>query len=149
MYGQYYSAPAVDDKDGSPLYVQDTVKGEYVIWDARKGAIRVYDEDFCTIFPRMWSDQSQHIAGYRRWTNPKNYKHKTIKDPQTGENVSKEIPTFGENLKFFFKYQIGQMYSRYFLWNFVGRQNDIQGHGNATDGNWMSGLPILENPNIG
>lgn len=149
LYGQYYSAPVVDDKDGSPLYVQDTVKGEYVIWDARKGAIRVYDEDFCTIFPRMWSDQSQHIAGYRRWTNPKNYKHKTIKDPQTGENVSKEIPTFGENLKFFFKYQIGQMYSRYFLWNFVGRQNDIQGHGNATDGNWMSGLPILENPNIG
>ncbi len=149
MHGQYYSAPAVDDKDGSPLYVQDTVKGEYVIWDARKGAIRVYDEDFCTIFPRMWSDNPRHIQGYRRWTNPKNYKHKTIRDPQTGENVSKEIPTFGENLKFFFKYQIGQMYSRYFLWNFVGRQNDIQGHGNSTDGNWMSGLPILENPNIG
>lgn len=149
MYGQYYSAPVVDEEDGSPVYVQDTVKGEYVISDPRKGAIRVYDKDFCTIFPRMWSDQSQHVAGYRRWTNPKNYKHKTIRDPQTGENVSKEIPTFGENLKFFFKYQIGQMYSRYFLWNFVGRQNDIQGHGNATDGNWMSGLPILENPNIG
>lgn len=149
MYGQYYSAPVVDEEDGSPYYAKDEKKGRYEVWDDRKGAIRVYDEDFCTIFPRMWSDQPQHIAGYRRWTNPKNFKHKTVKDPYSGKNVSKEIPTFGENLKFFFKYQIGQMYSRYFLWNFVGRQNDIQGHGNATEGNWMSGLPIFENPNIG
>ncbi len=149
MYGQYYSAPTVDEEDGSPVYVRDDKKGRYEVWDDRKGAIRIYDKDFCTIFPRMWSDQPQHVAGYRRWTNPKNFKHKTVRDPSTGKNVSKEIPTFVENLKFFFKYQIGQMYSRYFLWNFVGRQNDIQGHGNATEGNWMSGLPLLENPNIG
>ncbi|MBL0328148.1 MAG: DUF2723 domain-containing protein [Bacteroidetes bacterium] len=149
MYGQYYSAPAVDDEDGNPVYVRDDKKGEYVIWDHRKGAIRVYDKDFCTIFPRMWSDQPQHVAGYRRWTNPKNFKHKTIRDPQTGENVSKEIPTFAENLKFFFKYQIGQMYSRYFLWNFVGRQNDIQGHGNATEGNWISGISAIDEWRLG
>lgn len=148
-YGQYYSAPVSDYEDGNPVYVQDEKNGKYIVSDDRKGSVRVYDKDFCTLFPRMWSDQSQHVAGYRRWTNPKNYKHKTIRDPQTGENISAEIPTFAENLKFFFVYQIGQMYSRYFLWNFVGRQNDIQGHGNATDGNWMSGLPVLENPNIG
>lgn len=149
MYGQYYSAPVTDYEDGNPVYVQDEKKGEYIVSDDRKGSVRVYDEDFCTIFPRMWSDQDIHIRGYRSWTNPKNFKHKMIRDPQSGEMVSAEIPTFFENLKFFFKYQVGQMYSRYFLWNFVGRQNDIQGHGNATDGNWMSGLPVLENPNIG
>jgi tetratricopeptide (TPR) repeat protein/MFS family permease len=149
MYGQYYSAPVIDYEDGSPVYVQDHSTGKYIVSDDRKGTIRVYDPDFCTIFPRMWSDQQQHIAGYRKWTNPRNYRHKNIRDPQTGEPTSAEIPTFGENLKFFFVYQIGQMYSRYFLWNFVGRQNDIQGHGNVTDGNWMSGLPVFENPKLG
>ncbi|MGZ6554812.1 MAG: glycosyltransferase family 117 protein, partial [Bacteroidia bacterium] len=149
LYGQYYDAPTIGNEDGSPVYAQDLKKGKYVIIDDRKGAIPVYDPDFCTIFPRMWSSQSQHVAGYKRWTNPKNYKHKQIIDPQTGEPTSAEIPTFGENLKFFFSYQMGWMYSRYFLWNFVGRQNDIQGHGNAIDGNWISGLPIFENPNVG
>ena len=150
-YGQYYSAPVIDYEDGNPVYVQDKKTGKYIVSDDRKGTIRKYDPDFCTIFPRMWSDQQQHVAGYRKWTNPRNYRHKNIRDPQTGEPTSAEIPTFGENLKFFFVYQIGQMYSRYFLWNFVGRQNDIQGHGNATDGNWTSGigLPLLDNPKIG
>ncbi|MFL5765074.1 MAG: protein O-mannosyl-transferase family [Bacteroidia bacterium] len=151
LYGQYFSAPVISYEDGNPVYIQDSKTGKYIVSDPRKDAIRVYDPDFCTVFPRMWSDQSQHIAGYHKWTNPRNYRHKNIRDPQTRETVSAEIPTFGENLKFFFVYQIGQMYSRYFLWNFVGRQNDIQGHGNATDGNWMSGigLPLLDNPRIG
>jgi len=148
-YGQYFSAPTISYEDGNPVYAQDMIKGKYVIVDDRKNSLPVYDPDFCTVFPRMWSSQSQHVAGYKRWTNPRNYKHKTITDPQTGEPTSADIPTFGENLKFFFVYQIGQMYSRYFLWNFVGRQNDIQGHGNSTDGNWISGLPVFENPNVG
>ena len=161
MYGQYFSAPTVSYEDGNPVYIQkmekDPVTGrdkfakpnKYIISDERKNSIPVYDPDFCTIFPRMWSSQSQHVAGYKRWTNPRNYKHKTITNPETGEPTSAEIPTFAENLKFFFVYQIGEMYSRYFLWNFVGRQNDIQGHGNATDGNWITGLPGIENPNVG
>ena len=149
VYGQYFSAPVVSYDDGNPVYAQDLKQKKYVVIDNRKGSVPVYDPDFCTIFPRMWSSQQIHINGYKRWTNPRNYKHKTITDRETGEPTSAEIPTFGENLKFFFVYQIGEMYSRYFLWNFVGRQNDIQGHGNSTDGNWISGLPVFENPNVG
>lgn len=152
LYGQYFSAPYDRQhpyKDGNPVYTQDKKAGKYIITDPRKDAIPNYDDRFCTIFPRMWSDQPQHIRGYKSWTNPRNYQHITVPNPQTGENESVEKPTFAENLKFFFVYQIGQMYSRYFLWNFVGRQNDIQGHGNPSDGNWMTGLPVIENPNIG
>ncbi|MBA3707118.1 MAG: tetratricopeptide repeat protein, partial [Bacteroidetes bacterium] len=60
-----------------------------------------------------------------------------------------EKPTFVQNVWFFFDYQIGWMYSRYFLWNFVGRQNDIQGHGNSSDGNWISGISPLDEYRLG
>lgn len=152
LYGQYYSAPTDPQNpytDGNPIYIQDKEKGKYIISDDRKGTIPNYDDRFCTLFPRMWSDQAHHIAGYRSWTNPRNYKQITVTNPQTGEKEVKERPTFAQNLKFFFVYQIGQMYSRYFLWNFVGRQNEIQGHGQPDEGNWVTGLPIIENPNVG
>ncbi len=58
-------------------------------------------------------------------------------------------PTFGENLRFFFRYQLGHMYFRYFMWNFSGRQNDIQGHGNVLEGNWISGLSFIDDPRLG
>ncbi|HET6228070.1 MAG TPA: DUF2723 domain-containing protein [Bacteroidia bacterium] len=151
-YGQYFSAPLDHEKpykDGNPLYVKDEKQGKYVISYDRKGSIPNYDDAFCTPFPRMWSDQPQHVRGYKAWTNPRNYRHKNAINPQTGETESIEVPTFAENLKFFFKYQIGQMYGRYFLWDFVGRQNEIQGHGQPHEGNWMTGIPGLENPNIG
>lgn len=152
LYGQYFSAPYDSKKpykDGKPLYVKDEKKGEYVIAYDRKATIPNYDPAFCTIFPRMWSDQRQHVTGYKAWTNPSNYRHKTVMNPQTGEEETLELPTFGENLKFFFKYQIGQMYARYFLWDFVGRQNEIQGHGAPHEGNWMTGIPGFDNPNMG
>ena len=152
LYGQYFTAPLDHNKpykDGRPLYVKDEKLGKYVISYDRKNSIPNYDDAFCTLFPRMWSDQAQHVRGYKAWTNPMNYRHKTAINPQTGEEESIELPTFGENLKFFFKYQIGQMYGRYFLWDFVGRQNEIQGHGQPHEGNWMTGIPGVENPNIG
>jgi MFS family permease len=62
LYGQYYSAPVSEYEDGNPVYVQDEKNGKYIVSDDRKGSVRVYDKDFCTIFPRMWSDQSQHVA---------------------------------------------------------------------------------------
>jgi tetratricopeptide (TPR) repeat protein len=150
LYGQYFDAPVTSYEDGNPVYAQDMKQGKYVVVDTRKGAIPVYDDRLCTIFPRMWSSQSNHVSGYRSWTNPHNYQKISVTDPQTGEPTTLEKPNFfSDNLAFFFKYQLGWMYSRYFLWNFVGRQNDIQGHRNAIDGNWISGLPILENPNVG
>ncbi len=148
-YGQYFTAPVKSYEDGNPIYVQDEKSGKYIVSDPRKGTIPVYDPRFCTVFPRMWSSQQNHIAGYRNWTNTRNYKKITINNPQTGETETVDKPTFSENLKFFFNYQIGWMYSRYFLWNFVGRQNEIQGHGNSSEGNWLSGIPMIDKSRLG
>jgi len=148
-YGQYFSAPAIRYTDGNPVYVQDHKSGKYIVSDQRKGVNPEYDPRFCTPFPRMWSSQKQHVAGYRNWTDTRNYKRITVNNPQTGETETLEKPTFSENLKFFFKYQIGWMYSRYFLWNFVGRQNDVQGHGNTSEGNWLSGIPAIDKARLG
>jgi hypothetical protein len=58
-------------------------------------------------------------------------------------------PTFGENLRFFFSYQLGHMYLRYLMWNFSGRQNDIQGHGSPIEGNWISGIKPIDRVFLG
>jgi hypothetical protein len=152
LYGQYFSAPNDPHQpylDGNPVYGQDKKSGKYVVIDDRKSTIANYDPRFCTIFPRMWSNQPQHVSGYKQWTDPAKYQKISGIDPQTGESTMIAKPTFGQNLGFFFKYQIGQMYSRYFLWNFVGRQNDIQGFGNSTDGNWITGINAIDEARLG
>ncbi len=152
LYGQYFSAPQDPkdpSRDGNPVYAQDKKVGKYVVIDDRKGSIPNYDDRFCTLFPRMWSSQQNHVTGYRNWTNPRNYQHISVTNPQTGEPESLEKPTFGQNLYFFFAYQTGWMYTRYFLWNFVGRQSDIQGHGNSADGNWISGITPFDKARLG
>jgi len=78
----------------------------------------------------MFSSSPEHIEVYQQWGGVK------------------DVPTFGNNLKFFFSYQVGWMYMRYFAWNFVGRQNDIQGHGGPLNGNWISGIKIFDNARI-
>jgi hypothetical protein len=152
LYGQYFCAPNDPQQpylDGNPVYGQDEKTGKYVVIDDRKNTIANYDPKFCTIFPRMWSSQSNHVAGYKQWTDPSRYQKIPTIDQQTGEQITIAKPTFGQNLGFFFRYQVGQMYSRYFLWNFVGRQNDIQGFGNATDGNWITGIPAIDEARLG
>src|SRR5690606_28235433 len=90
-----------------------------------------YEWSRSTLFPRTHSDR--HESFYRDYLN-------------LGPN---DQPTMVDNLKFFFGYQIGHMYSRYFMWNFVGRQNDQQGHGSFTEGNWISGIKPLDNIRLG
>ena len=91
----------------------------------------------------MWSGQeAHHIEGYESWGNVKGEKIKYARGGGQVETIVK--PTFIENLKFFFSYQVSHMYIRYFMWNFVGRQNDIQGHGNVLDGNWISGISFID-----
>jgi tetratricopeptide (TPR) repeat protein len=151
-YGQYFTAPLDSEepyKDGNPVYARDDKSGQYVITDKRKSSIPNYDPKFCTPFPRMWSSQANHVAGYRNWTNPRDYKRINARNPQTGETEMIEKPLFTQNLGFFFRYQIGHMYLRYFLWNFVGRQNDIQGHGNTSDGNWITGIKGFDEARLG
>ena len=137
FYGQYYNAEATSYKNGSPLYTKDKASGKYVITDDRKNSIPVFKPEQCTIFPRMYENvQASHAEEYKKWAG--------IDDPE-----NKRIPTFSENLKFFFNYQVSFMYWRYFMWNFAGRQNDNQGNYNRTDGNWISGIPFIDNPRVG
>ncbi len=147
FYGQYYSAPIVDYADGSPVYERDDASGKYIIIDDRKGTKPVWDKRFTTIFPRMWSTQRKGAAEfYQNWGGPGVPIEVTGND---GKPQTRYRPTFVENLRFFFTYQIGHMYVRYFMWNFVGRQNDVQGFGSIEEGNWISGIPFLDKARLG
>ena len=96
------------------------------------------------LFPRMYS--SLHEQQYRAWQTIKGH---DVPYDQCGEMLMVNIPTQWENIKFFFSYQVNWMYWRYFLWNFVGRQNDIQGHGEIEHGNWITGIPFVDNLLVG
>lgn len=149
LYGQYYNAPTKPNsqfKDGDPIYAKDEKAGKYVVIDDRKHSIPVYEEEYCTVFPRMWSTQSHHEAAYRYWGDvAKSHKNVNRVNDQTGETETVEVPTFGANLRFFRDYQVGYMYFRYFLWNFYGRQNDVQGlNANTLEGNAVSGIKAVD-----
>ncbi len=120
MYGQYFDAKPVDQTEGANIYRRG--KSQYEI--AGKKVNTVYDRN--TLFPRTFSDKAGHPEFYRSWLG-------------LGQS---EAPGFGDNLKFFFSWQVYQMYTRYFLWNFVGRTNEMDGQNdsNGIDGNWISGL---------
>src|ERR1700756_1134451 len=149
-YGQYYNAPTKprnEFKDGTPIYGKDLKTNKYVVLDARKNSIPVYEDEFCTVFPRMWSQQSQHEAAYKYWGDVKG-KPKQLTD-NNGETKTVYVPTFGENLTYFWRYQLGYMYLRYFAWNFIGKQNDVQGlNNNPTEGNWITGIPAFDNARL-
>jgi len=141
--GPYYNAPVTDYKEGKPKYVLEN--GKYVI--SAHNLVREYDPRFITLFPRMWSDQSEHEPVYKEWG-----KIKGIPISVTNRSDEKEIirkPKFSENLRFMFTYQFGYMYLRYFMWNFSGKQNDTQGTGGAVNGNWITGIRFLDEPRIG
>lgn len=146
FYGQYYSAPKVDFKDGSPVYVKDKKVGKYVITDNRASTIPVYDERFTTVFPRMWGEKASHISIYKRYGG-EGKPIRITKNDGTTQVINR--PTFGENLKFFTTYQLSHMYFRYFMWNFAGRQNDVESQGEYENGNWISGINFLDSARLG
>ncbi|MDZ7632980.1 MAG: DUF2723 domain-containing protein [Bacteroidales bacterium] len=144
FHGPYYNAPVTDYVKGKPTY--NPIDGKYVI--TNRETIREYDERFMTLLPRMWSDSPDHIRIYQEYTGTGG-KPVRITDPQTGEPATVRVPTFGQNLKFMFQYQFGIMYFRYFMWNFSGRQNDIQSMGGPVNGNWITGIDFLDAPRVG
>ncbi len=110
-----------------------------------------YAPEMNMLFPRIYS--GAHAAQYRNWVG---LKGRTVdattqisRDGAPIKTESKVKPTMLENLQFFIDYQLNYMYWRYFMWNFVGRQNDIQGQGEITHGNWVSGIPAIDNPRLG
>lgn len=142
FYGQYYNAPVVNYKEGAPIYYQNKETGKYEVVGHRPDI--EYDKRFCTIFPRMHSNARPYFPQqYQAWGGKNNGPTYVI----NGESVTR--PSFGNNLRYFFNYQLGHMYWRYFMWNFSGRQNDIQGNGEITHGNWITGINFLDEMRLG
>ena len=170
LYGPYYSSP-IDDYVESTTYYYDRESGRYQRATELTGY--TYPSQFKHIFPRVWNSLKGE-AEYKPWAA---YRTKTdvvrdengepmrdeqgrvmtgevvdfghtVYDPMTGESFVE--PTFGENLYFFFTYQLNYMYWRYFLWNFVGRQDDIQaGKETIAHGNWLSGIDAVDKIYLG
>ncbi len=120
--------------DIPPTYERDEQTKQYIIVDHGKEAEPNISSQHIGFFPRMW--QRNSIANYKEIV------------PSLKENKGKK-PTFLQNLQFFLHYQLGHMYIRYFMWNFVGRQNDYQGRFELTKGNWISGIDFIDELRLG
>jgi len=127
LYGPYFTADVVDQQKE---YTYIPFEGKYL--KIQKPSPKyVYNREDQGLFPRMHSSQQHHVDIYKQWADL--------------DNITKR-PTFGQNLKFFFSYQMGHMYWRYFMWNFCGRQSDEQnGAGGYIKGNWITGIDFLDN----
>ena len=137
FHGQYYSAPIVNIERKTAGY--NKVNGKYEPYYRPE---YTYSDKFVTIFPRMYSSDSNHKPAYEYWGKVQGRRF-TV----GSETVVR--PVFSENLRYFFRYQVGFMYWRYFMWNFAGRQNDVQGNGNSIHGNWISGINLIDEARLG
>lgn len=159
LYGQTYvsevkrtndggSCVAVT-KEGAPVWTRidkksPDEKDRYYI--SRHDVDYEYVDELSMLFPRMFSSDSRHVQAYKEWAN---IKGEPVKFNRCGETATVMKPTFGENIKFFIAYQLNFMYWRYFMWNFSGRQNDIQGHGEVSHGNWITGIKFIDEVLVG
>ncbi|NLT03934.1 MAG: DUF2723 domain-containing protein [Bacteroidales bacterium] len=98
------------------------------------------------LFPRMHSKREDHVKAYKEWSN---FKGKPVVIDRCGRKETVMKPTMIENLRFFISYQVNFMYWRYFMWNFAGRQNDIQGNGEINNGNWITGIGFIDKALVG
>ena len=136
--------------DTSPVYGKVEKKNpgdpdEYMIVEYNQEPVYIQT----MFFPRMYS--KKHAALYENWIGDtvSNTVRSTYPHPRTGQHYAVKVPTFGDNMSFFINYQVNHMYWRYFLWNFVGRQNDIQGNGEIEFGNWVTGIGFIDEILIG
>lgn len=164
-------------KDDKPKYEKDLDKGKYVIVNDYKNASQNTDDAQKSVLPRMWS--LEHAGNYLEYTGGLEFgiKRAYRDEPRLVEEVSKfkqayneglvdgddyhdfldqfgpfldiKKPSFGDNLAFMFQHQFSYMYWRYFMWNFVGRQSDVQGQGGDMHGNWLSGIKFIDEMRLG
>ena len=163
IYGPVYSAPEkllVKDnycipieKLGGNVWTKKEKKSEQekdeYICTGKKHKGYETDSRFNMFFPRMYKGpavRSEHIDVYKEWGKVEG---KEIVVDRCGREEILVKPTFVENLRFFFSYQLNFMYWRYFMWNFSGRQNDIQGHGEIDHGNWITGFNFIDKHMVG
>ncbi|MGB5941893.1 MAG: DUF2723 domain-containing protein [Leeuwenhoekiella sp.] len=165
--------------DGKPNYEKDEESGKYVIVNKWKNSIQNTEDRHKAFLPRMWSTDAGHIANYLQFSGPLEFTLKPEyagneelqqyitqfrvdyaqgKIDNEGYNdflmkirdaVNVEKPSFGDNLNYMFQFQFGYMYWRYFMWNFAGRQDDIQGRYNDLHGNWLSGIDFIDENRLG
>lgn len=163
--------------DKAPNYERDYKTGKYIITNNWKNAEQNSDDNHKTILPRMWS--TEHAENYMNFTHVldfrikpeyteeqelvniiaefrKAYASKQIDNEgyvtflkEYGDYLIIEKPTTWDNLSFMVEYQFGYMYWRYLMWNFTGRQNDIQGKYDNLDGNWLSGITFIDEMHLG
>ena len=166
--------PYQDDK---PKYEKDLKTGKYIIVNDWKNAKQNLDDAHKAFLPRMWS--TEHIANYMEYSRPISFtikpeyqteeellnavtqfrreyaKGKLDNDDYSkflqsfGNYLNVEKPSFWDNVVYLFDYQIGYMYWRYFMWNFVGRQDDNQGKLTNLEGNWLSGIKFIDEIRLG
>ena len=130
LYGQDFNAQFEKYENTTEIY---TKRGDKYVCVGHRFK-PVFKSNGCRVFPRMYSREAEHISVYKDFG---------------GMKPSQKKPTGLNNIKFFVSYQLNWMYWRYFLWNFSGRQNDIQGHGNTIHGNWITGFDAWDNARLG
>jgi hypothetical protein len=133
LSGPDFTAKPIGNKEKGNIYYKNESTGKYDI--VGKKFDYEYSPEDTRLFTRAWdSDNSTgHVDYYRQWLG-------------LGEG---QRPTFADHMRWLFNYQFNWMYWRYFMWNFSGRQNDLQGMGNVRDGNWISGIPFIDNFRLG
>ena len=156
FYGQAYTSQIALEREGN--YCRPvSEKGKPVYQRREKASEEEPDEYFVVrtkdeykyaqnmLFPRMYS--SAYAQQYENWLGGV----KGHEEPydRCGETIMVKVPSQWDNLRFFVSYQCNWMYWRYFLWNFAGRQNDIQGHGEPEHGNWLTGFSFIDNARLG
>lgn len=157
FYGQAYTSQVALEKDGE--YCRPITKKGAPVWQRKEKASSDEKDEYFVVrhkdeyqyaqnmfFPRMYS--SAHAAAYESWMGGTIDGHEEMYD-RCGEMVSVKVPSQIENIRFFLSYQCNFMYWRYFMWNFAGRQNDIQGNGELEHGNWLSGFDWFDNMRLG
>ena len=157
FYGPAYTSQVALDVNEKNGYCEPRIKSERTKFIRKEKATPEEKDSYIEIpgrieyeygqnmlFPRMYS--SAHTAQYEAWQPIEGYQ---VPYDKCGEMVMVKMPTQWENIKFFFSYQLNWMYWRYFMWNFVGRQNDIQGSGEVENGNWITGFQFIDQILVG
>ena len=156
LYGQAYTSQVAYDVDGN-MCVPKHKEGA-AIWQRKEKASKDEKDSYFVVshkdkiiyaqnmlFPRMHS--SAHAGAYENWMG--GVEGTQVPYDRCGEPVMVKMPTQMENIRFFLSYQCNFMYWRYFMWNFAGRQNDIQGNGEPEHGNWITGISFIDNWMLG
>lgn len=158
LYGQAYTSKialrvegqycVADTDEGAPIYQRKEKKDanepdRYELVKYKD----VYKYAQNMLFPRMYSAEPNHVSSYEQWLG--GVKGYQVPYDECGNMIMVKMPTQWDNLRFFFSYQINFMYWRYFMWNFAGRQNDVQGHGEPDKGNWITGISFIDNAMLG